>query len=386
MKNIATVIFRFSQSIVLAFLVLLMVSCTIKSEEVKKNGAAVTAVPPAPPAPPVVPPSGPPGIVDDNAGFYVRQAKSEKVTYNIHKGTNTFSEECKANTGESIECVMEGNELDIYFHGATLQYNVPSLLCSYLEFRPYHYYRWQAGESPTVINVDTDRNGKVGRDTNNDGLVDGKETCPYDHTEVQGPNCCSGKYQKLSRTWNSTTNTYNAATVSDEKWTGSVANCLAGPGFETLPKSKEGLPKSLVTYVEGLGMNQTYAVAAPIGREYSSNIHVANYFNILEHMGDFPTALRTVTYRDANDVRRAYFPSPYYRFRCLDRNYDTQAEIRVLIREWNTAAAYNSRVTAPNQHDMEGAEPNPFGDYDLNDHRDWRDMEEDSPFPRNLFE
>ncbi len=332
-------------------------------------------------------PNPPVGEVDDSAGFYVRYITSEKYTYNVHKASDlTFTEGCTAAENEDILCYIEGEELDLYFHGMTLQYNVPSTMCSYVRFTPYWYFSYETGDGPLQVTVDTDKNGKTGIDTNDDGTIDTQSAdydtdgivdtadtvCEFDHTASDGPNCCTGKYRSRTRTYDPTAETpgYSPPVVTENvAWGGAIASCIGGPAVDTQKKDKFLLPRSDMMFVEGSGINQEYKIEAPINKEKGTNLYVSNYFDTADHGGFAPPPLLTVS-----TAAVTVSPDQYYQFECLDRAEEVIARIRLQIREWNTEAAYEARVTAPTGHSGGGTETSPVSTVPNNDRADWKDF------------
>lgn len=309
-------------------------------------------------------PSNPPaGVVDDAAGFYVRHVETAQYRYLTHKGDTTLDSECTAARGELATCYVEAEELDLHFNGLTLQYNVPSDMCSYLQFRSYYYFNRAAGFGPALVIVDTDAAGSVGVDPGNTGTVTGPAlTCPFDYTSIEGPNCCEGTYTSVSRTWD-TTLTPPGYTISgtalNQRWGGDAKNCISGPAVDSHPKNIAGFPVPLIYYVSGTGVNSLYPIKAPIG-DRVSNIYPSNYFSSADHGGgaSIPTAV----------------VNPYYQFSCLDTSHEVLSEIRVMVRDWNTTAAFTNIVLTPSNHGLMGTEPAPWDTLLNNDFRDWGDF------------
>jgi hypothetical protein len=154
-----------------------------------------------------------PGVVDDTAGLYVRYVANANYTYDLHKGATGFNTTCTATQDQSVDCFLDAEELDLCFHGVKLQYNVPSTLCTYVRFSSYFFLRYPVETSPTTVNMDTDRHGKICYDADSDGLCEVGEVdtpCAYDCTDVGGPNCCESEDTPIVRNWDSAQNVYSA--------------------------------------------------------------------------------------------------------------------------------------------------------------------------------
>lgn len=298
--------------------------------------------------------------MDEAAGFYVRARTSASQIYYTHKNNSDFTSDCTAKAGESITCVVEGEELDLYYNGVTLQHNVPSAMCTYITRLPYYYYKWQTGLGPALVRVDTDSAGNVGEDTNSNGVIDQPtSTCPFDYTGGGGPNCCLGTYSRVVRRWNATNLNYDVISSDPAVvWGGKAGNCLGGAALYNWPLDLNGFPYELFAYIEGSGTNDVYSAQAPITKHRLTNLEVANWFDPADHGGGKPAAVI----------------SPYYRYRCLDRAYEVIAEINVLVREWNTRAAFNLRESNPTNHSELGFEDSPFNTLPKNDFGDWKDF------------
>ncbi len=324
-------------------------------------------------------PNPPVGTVNDDLGFNLRYITDSKYTYDIHKDS-AFGAACTAATGEDITCILDAEELDLHFNGVTLQYNVPSSLCSYVVFAPYAFWNFAAGTGPTDVQIDTDKNGTVGLDTDNNGVINTPSSSvancqsgafDFDHSTLvpPGPNCCVGYYTLVNRTWDATLNTgaggYTVATTPNTPWGGSAAACLYGPGVDTQKKDSQNFPMADIYFVEGSGINKSYAIEAPIKKVSGSNIYAANYFEAGDHTGGF--------YAGYNSLM------PDYSVYCLDRAHETVAAIHLQIREWNSSAAFAARVTTPTAHSLTGTEPAPFGAKNINDFADWKDFADAYP-------
>ena len=319
-----------------------------------------------------------PGVVDDGAGFYVRYVTNTKYFYDLHKDATGFGTACSAVANESVQCFMEAPELDMNFNGVTLQFNVPSSMCTYLRFSPYYFIRYAVAAAPTFVNVDTVANGSICGDTNSNGVCDVGEVderCAYDYTGNDGPNCCEGGYTKVTRAWDASLPGYGAPVTTEEKWGGKVGNCLSGPATKTQEKTESNIPKPDLYFIDGTGLNKTYVIDAPTTLNFGTNTYLANYFDPLDHGGGAPAGLTATS---------AVTPQPLYVWQCLDRAEDVVAEIELQIREWNTKAAFDARVSAPTGYDAAGPEDSPFNGSNVkNDRADWADF--DALFPGDFL-
>lgn len=328
----------------------------------------------------------PVGTVDDTAGFYMRYRTNEKYTYNMHKDDTTFDAECRVadadiasgSTNADITCYLEGYEGDFYYQGVNLQYNVPSTTCAYVTFVPYWYIVYEIGAGPTTVQIDTDKNGAVGVDTNNDGTIDGATaTCLFDNSTKGGPNCCTGTYNLTTRSWDATKAppAYGPpVTTTGLTWGGTPSSCISGPATDTQTKDKNGLPRGDIYFVEGSGINKLYKIAGPNGpppdgKDKRSNIWISNFYLTADHGGLKPPGLRSVAGGGFTVA-----PADMFTLTCLDRAFEVKARIKLFIREWNTKADFDARKTAPANHSLVGTETSPVSGEPLNDVFDWKDF------------
>lgn len=254
--------------------------------------ASATPTPDAAGNPPV-------GVVNDTAGFYVSHFKSTDYTYVTHKTSTDPTQPCIAAKGERADCYIEAKELDLYYNGVTLQYNVPSNMCEYLGFRGYWYYKFATGlgpvymrtttdntVSPPSVNVVVSNTGPGGPFTN---IVNGQAPCNYDFSKYNppGPNCCLGTYQadNITIAPNPAGGTTTTTTSSLQQWGGDASKCIGGPYVDDGPKSKDGYPIWTYKYINGTGVNATYVVKPPLGGK-GTDIYPSNFVD----PADYPAA------------------------------------------------------------------------------------------------
>src|SRR5262249_10137145 len=154
-------------------------------------------------------------------------------------------------------------------------------------------------------------------------LQGGKPVCVYDYSAAEGlPNCCIGKYTITVDAWDTSLNAgaggYKTTTTSNHDWGGKASSCLSGAATVTQPKTKDGYPMSIITYVEGTGLNETYKAPSPHSQERGGNIFVANYFDPADHTtyGN-PAGFETPVTSPPSGS-----PYPYYEWGCLDHAYE----------------------------------------------------------------
>ncbi|MCT4640878.1 MAG: hypothetical protein N4A33_01185 [Bacteriovoracaceae bacterium] len=211
------------KNLIFTFMILAMFSCT---EEVAQNlGSA----------------SGQSGTGSTNqtttslAMRLVNKKVSDDYSYIMHK-EGSLDEACElvapsggwqastytkddSNTAV-LNCVLDAQELDIYFHGAHFELQVDNKACEYIEYRPYKFYQYQPGtSSKEIYKVKCDAYCAAADSHNgyslcgntyetHDGLaafsatsfqnqIEEKAYCNFDYSEngefSQKPNCDSGQ-------------------------------------------------------------------------------------------------------------------------------------------------------------------------------------------------
>lgn len=289
---------------------------------------------PSPAPSPTSSPSFPPG--DDTAGFYVDVVANSYYDYAVHE-ESAFTKACQVvstDVDKDINCIIEAEELDLYFHGITLDYNVPSTLCAYVKIAPPWFYAKEPGNGATSISYNI-KDGAVSSvvvtpagsaTVSNNGTI----RCKYDYSSSGGSNCCEGSYDLTVNSWNPDTLAYDiTTTATGNAWGGLQSNCTAGPGVDTQEIDSLGFPFPSLYYVEGTGIHEQYTVVSALSKRHSTNLYAANYFT-----GGTPTAFAT----PANGGYRA--GQTYYDFTCYDRANEEKARIRVMVREWNDDAEF----------------------------------------------
>ncbi|RZA09078.1 MAG: hypothetical protein EOP11_02830 [Proteobacteria bacterium] len=335
------------------------------------------------------------GIVNDNAGFFLKVSSDTATTLVTHRSsgdykastiqpTDNFSKECRVMptaspyTEKDILCIAEIEELDLYFSELKVQYHVPRNMCHYLRHEPYVFWALTPGTGETAVNWVVGADGKPA-----DGLNSkkGVPICKYDYTKSGGPNCCVGNFTQTVTVMKSGGG--SDVNVSDEKWGGDVSQCLFGPGMESQTKGSSGFPKPDIFYVNQVGLNSTYTIKPAIDQSYGekpvlSNLWAANFYNQQDHpvasasipgTPPFYVARRPIPTRWALNYTQ-YLPSDTYDFSCLDRAEEVKFRIRLMIREWNESPVVeggNPDVDVPNVDDPS---------LSLNDRLDWKDTQD----------
>ena len=154
-----------------------------------------------------------------------------------------------------------------------------------------------------------------------------------------------------------------------------------------MPKNSHGYPIADLQYVGGIGVNGIYKIDSPASKNMSSNIYVANYFDIDSAKNyrlnstsnatglvtaDLPPAFAlkankflgstggTTSFGSGTGAGATALAipgsspalhaiglslgvntgNPYYEYNCLDRDRELIARIRVLVRSWDTKSQF----------------------------------------------
>lgn len=332
---------------------------------------------------PELSPSPPPADgIDDSLGFFLAAKSSQPgvqavmhiadAPYGQNVGTGNFSSACRVPPGAGgaaadLFCILEIEELDLYFHDIGIRVHVPSDACSYLREKPYSYYSHEPGNGPARVEYEVLANGQI-RDVLNSS--NGLPLCRFDYGNVNGPNCCIGKYQRVVRTHHGDGS--STVATSEEDWGGSVSGCLAGPAMDFGLLDPKGFPLSTISYVRGTGVAKTYPIMSGLARAETHNVYGSNFYNPKDHDGGRPLALRKPRYLQPKDQ---YLPNDTYNFECLDGSERVTARIRLMVREWN------SSMEEGGDPDRSGPDSD-FPDLEINDRLDWKDIGEAFPGDR----
>jgi len=296
--------------------------------------------------PPYIVPN-PADDVEDARGFFLKLAPGQALGI-LHRAQESYGQdistknmtapcEIKADavgSDRDITCVLEVEELDLYFSDLDLELNAPSQMCSYVGQMPYFFYSHQAGRGPSKVAHQELADGTIidGPYTKN-----GEPVCAYDHSNSDGPNCCTGTYShSITHMESDGTST---VTIEDRDWGGDTAACLAGPAMTSAwaeYRNMHGFPINRLEYVEGVGMLTRFTVEAAIGstqgtRPVASNTWAANFYRPSDHSEGKPRAMLKPV-----GLPEAPTPKDTYEWACYDRAENTNARIRLLIREWNS--------------------------------------------------
>ncbi len=362
-------------------------------------------------------------------GLALTAPDSSKFTYEVSiDGEHT--DDCIANAGEWVTCIIDMYELDLYAQGYTLYHNFPHSLCTYSRITPYYYAVAPFSYPPTELEYYVDKDGELENCsftwgngapdarlvvpnlasencefdyTRQNGLPAGQAThspataddiiCPFNYEGLTGEypggkNCCFGTYKLTVGTDADADGNYAANEIevtNGSEWGGDAANCFRGPGMiDSWPKDGIGLPASKLEYVPDEGTHDEFEIKAPIlvadDLDYPNQelVFASNYF-----VG--PTALagdetNNVTQFGVAPGIGAYPPAlalgyPYFTYECLDSAFDLVARIDVQVRKWNVLGEIEkaSGVGDANLYDDPDVdcETGAFTPYPYNDRFDW---------------
>lgn len=341
-------------------------------------------------------PENPPVDVVQEESMYMRLYDEGKFPF-YSSILGSFTSKCEiaaGNQGKSIECVIDVPELDIFFNDITIQYNIPSSMCEYSTFMPPWHYNWPVGSGPSLVEIAITKNAdgiETGRTCTYDGVLatacngleayhsEDKNTCKYDHTFSDGPNCCFGTYvEQVTTTMSAVVTT----TSTLKEWGGDLKACLGGPVATSWDKfSRSGYPAFEMNYINNEGLNKIYQMKSMISTTggYAS-VQMANYFKPYSatattnhrHTGyvqtsvtsDLPYMVNPIDDLNGSSISKG---NPYFILDCRDRNDEVVNRIRMYIREWNTKTEFTKYGTTsgaqgdPDLTGVEGTDCDYFG-------------------------
>ncbi|MCM0605883.1 MAG: hypothetical protein KA715_07305 [Xanthomonadaceae bacterium] len=348
------------------------------------------------------------GAVDTDTMWV--KASSGTKTFKVHRvavlGTwndpTDYVLNCEITVSGSAQdytCLVEVEELDLFFNGITLQYNIPGSTCNYARVTPFWYYRWQVGEgfkyvrqtigSPSGATSCTP-NTTIIWETSTDGATwvpdvatnsVANEKCQYDYSTYGGPNCCLGKYNYTIRqcVGTSPTFSYNTQSTNGKPWGGDAGKCVDGPGADTKTFARHPqfrVPMPLYKNIESTGISGAITVASPYTQLFSSNVYLANFFDSADHGGGALGPEPMKSFSTVDPLEFTGTPSAYYNFECLDKSSTIKHRIKIMVREWNEKAELDKFMTgSAGNPDTGTAVPDGI----LNNFRDWKDTSPGNP-------
>jgi hypothetical protein len=154
----------------------------------------------------------------DNQSYHLHSIKGNNYPCEIEAKGNNFlaSTYGKSDPNDNIDCILEVDELDLYFDDLKYELQVDDLLCEYVHYVPFKFFQYPAGASTQrVYNLECDsscedtsicdaRKGYYfsynfsGAYTGFDQKMDEAPTCHFDHSSNEGPNCDTGSMTMLN--------------------------------------------------------------------------------------------------------------------------------------------------------------------------------------------
>lgn len=91
-------------------------------------------------------------LVDKNRkdlSFILHKAGTMSSPCELTAPTNGFSSLTYDKTSKlhTVDCILDAQELDIYFQGVQLQFQADEFLCEYVKYKPYRFFQFQPGSS-----------------------------------------------------------------------------------------------------------------------------------------------------------------------------------------------------------------------------------------------
>jgi len=376
-------------------------------------------------------------VPDPINGFSLVVTQNDNYSILVSKDGDG-STECKADEGEKISCIVDMNEHDLYINGLKLGWAAPQDQCDYIGQYHYYYAAYPVGVMPSAViyfanddglNDLADYSPPAGTpfntvwtaavaagcgadivyaiDADQDGIIQGDEyychadlfttvateadsvRCPWDYSgQDGGKNCCYGDYTKF--TYDGTDPAVDdGANWGDES---NYANCFRGPGLSDFdaPKNVFGMPYYLTELVTTAGLQDSLNITAPWLTSHRNQIYAANYFNrAADHSGAGESAtiasFHSASFVPGDNTVQAPINMaigfPFYQIDCLDHDFELKAQIRVMVREWNTQAQFDSFASGSSGN------PDVVGSSDLysngtseqlDDYQDWKALEDAS--------
>ena len=261
---------------------------------------------------------------------------------------------------EDLYCVLDVMELDIYTHNLSIKYNIPTGMCDYVSISPSWHFNQKAGYGPETIyecdiqiNPITDDEGNVTCEETKEYYKDG---CPaetsdctstrgreniedfcaeFDKSEQDLANCCFGNYTILDS---------NNEPVSNEKWPGTLQQCIGGPARTSWdlfdPNYDSPLPYLKYTLEEGFSNIFTIqSIEQATGGLSRASVPVANFVQTLNtRAGSIPGRVQDLHEGEGPLAEAVGFkPRPFFSIECLDPAREVVHALYLMVREWNTA-------------------------------------------------
>jgi len=291
-----------------------VVSCTEEIAEEVQNKEAVSSD----------------GSIADYSGRSIRlvHKMAEDTSFNMHKSGN-YEADCEltaptagfdsdtydyTSTNYAIDCVLDVEELDLYFKGVEFEMQVDDQLCEYVRYVPYRVLRHQPGSTTkTIYNVTCDENCAADATSSAacgetfdswDGtatdfqtsdfgtaVADTTKLCHFDYASQNSgstwqfyPNCDEGEVTvidvSLSGAAANTCDNATGAVASPIECGGDYLNCLDGAAKEQFGGDMT-FTGEIYDNAELESFSQSWSYSKMFGvDEYSTNMKLANFSRI----------------------------------------------------------------------------------------------------------
>jgi hypothetical protein len=296
-----------------------------------------------------------------------------------------------------IACFLEAGEQELFFEGMDLEVVFGEDMCQFIDQQPFITARFDAGSTAAPASEIHKGDYGVGACGGSSALdINPQGFCDFDYdfnADKPGYNCDEGEFDYTERAYTSfdacsctscdaggeefnitacgdcsngdTSASQSECTDASAVWTagssvpacdeatstishvcgGAVPNCLEGAGAEI--SSKQDIFDFLILTnntqnIEKIDVN----VSDPFSSGFASNRYIASFINAPSCVGgnnfiyDFNTvaSILKVRLQTANfdkEITAAFTGNAFYTFRCKDGSGDTQARIRLAVRDWN---------------------------------------------------
>jgi hypothetical protein len=320
--------------------------------------------------------------------FKVQTNLPVHVPHYLHRSSgdsDTWSTACRipqnAAPRTQINCLLEINELDLWYQSFEFRVEIPPNMCEYVVPYGFWFFQYEPRITSTANVTITDTDGVITTNLapDNDEIelfYDDSGApqlkCLFDYSDSNGPNCCSGK----TRVTEITFDTPEGGTIPEETnrstrtidWGGKIGNCAVGPGAfsENAPSrtEKQNLPTYPV-FDTKLGRTLVMKMPAPMtggdsDNAYNTNGYSANW-RINSGTSPVPAPMNFPPLGLGN---------PDYVWSCVDGAFEEKARITLQVREWNTYAEFIKRGVGSPNPDASTAP----GESEANDFWDWDDF------------
>ena len=306
------------------------------------------------------------GTVVDTSFQITDITKTASYALHLDSDWGAACEIKKDATNKDISCTLDATELDLFYNGINLQYNIPKDQCDYLEIAYPWFYNYPIGDGPIAVSYDINVQSKIENAKSiqvtgatptpiaiipvaNGGL--GSPICNYNYKSQSGPNCCIGNYDLSIRTWNFTSNNYDPPVTTTQSWGGNVKDCIVSP-TQNFNITALGTPQNALFNVTDKGLNEVYTSLTPY-KSGQKNVLVSTFFSntnsTIPEAFKSPTRCSTPECKSALPLRRDLTTTNlpmgnwYFSFNCLDKAYDINSRITLRVRQWSKLQEFNNK-------------------------------------------